>query len=142
MPRRVSHPTDVPGFASVNSGYHGSSRPQRPNPSTGCISVWCWICILPRGGLVESAAGPSPRRPGGVDGGVTATRPHTGCKFTSEEYQQFLAAHGTCSMSAVGSCADNAAAESFFGVIGWDAAVLAVALIAMVVVVIIRLVRT
>jgi putative transposase len=39
-----------------------------------------------------------------------------GCQFTSEEYQQFLAAHQVpCSMSAVGSCADNAAAESFFG---------------------------
>ena len=39
-----------------------------------------------------------------------------GCQFTSEEYQRFLAAHQvTCSMSAVGSCADNAAAESFFG---------------------------
>jgi len=41
-----------------------------------------------------------------------------GCQFTSDEYQQFLAAHHiTCSMSAVGSCADNAAAESFFGVL-------------------------
>ena len=40
-----------------------------------------------------------------------------GCQFTSEEYQQFLKGHGLiCSMSAVGSCADNAAAESFFGV--------------------------
>ena len=39
-----------------------------------------------------------------------------GCQFTSEEYQRFLEAHYiTCSMSAVGSCADNAAAESFFG---------------------------
>ena len=39
-----------------------------------------------------------------------------GCQFTSDEYQQFLAAHHIpCSMSAVGSCADNAAAESFFG---------------------------
>ena len=39
-----------------------------------------------------------------------------GCQFTSDEYQQFLAAHQvTCSMSAVGNCADNAAAESFFG---------------------------
>jgi putative transposase len=38
------------------------------------------------------------------------------CQFTSEEYQRFLAAHQvTCSMSAVGSCADNAVAESFFG---------------------------
>ena len=41
-----------------------------------------------------------------------------GCQFTSEEYQQFLVAHQViCSMSAVGSCADNAAAESFFGVL-------------------------
>jgi putative transposase len=41
-----------------------------------------------------------------------------GCQFTSEEYQGFLEAHHiTCSMSAVGSCADNAAAESFFGVL-------------------------
>lgn len=41
-----------------------------------------------------------------------------GCQFTSDEYQAFLAAHHiTCSMSAVGSCADNAAAESFFGVL-------------------------
>jgi putative transposase len=41
-----------------------------------------------------------------------------GCQFTSDEYQAFLAAHSiTCSMSAVGSCADNAAAESFFGVL-------------------------
>lgn len=41
-----------------------------------------------------------------------------GCQFTSDEYQQFLAAHHiTSSMSAVGSCADNAAAESFFGVL-------------------------
>jgi putative transposase len=41
-----------------------------------------------------------------------------GCQFTSEEYHRFLAAHQvTCSMSAVGSCADNAAAESFFEVL-------------------------
>ena len=41
-----------------------------------------------------------------------------GCQLTSAEYQRFLAAHQvTCSMSAVGSCADNAAAESFFGVL-------------------------
>ena len=39
-----------------------------------------------------------------------------GCQFTSEEYQQFHAAHQVIgSMSAVGSGADNAAAESFFG---------------------------
>ena len=41
-----------------------------------------------------------------------------GCQFSSEEYQRFLEAHQMiCSMSAVGSCADNAAAESFFGVL-------------------------
>jgi len=41
-----------------------------------------------------------------------------GCQFTSHEYQRFLAGHNlTCSMSAVGSCADNAAAESFFGML-------------------------
>jgi len=41
-----------------------------------------------------------------------------GCQFTSEENQRFLEAHQViCSMSAVGSCADNAAAESFFGVL-------------------------
>lgn len=39
-----------------------------------------------------------------------------GCQFTSEEYQRFLAAHHIiCSMSAVGSCADNAAAEVSLG---------------------------
>jgi putative transposase len=41
-----------------------------------------------------------------------------GCQFTSEEYQQFLKGHGLiCSMSAVGSCADNAAMEGFFGML-------------------------
>lgn len=41
-----------------------------------------------------------------------------GCQFTSHEYQQFLKGHGlVCSMSAVGSCADNAVAESFFGIL-------------------------
>jgi putative transposase len=41
-----------------------------------------------------------------------------GCQFTSDEYQRFLRGHNlVCSMSAVGSCADNAAAESFFGVL-------------------------
>jgi putative transposase len=39
-----------------------------------------------------------------------------GTQFTSHEYQRFLKGHNvTCSMSAVGSCADNASAESFFG---------------------------
>ena len=44
-----------------------------------------------------------------------------GTQFTSDEYQRFLAGHGlTCSMSAVGTCADNAAAESFFGLLKRD----------------------
>jgi len=41
-----------------------------------------------------------------------------GCQFTSDEYQRFLQGHNiVCSMSAVGSCADNAAAEGFFGLL-------------------------
>lgn len=41
-----------------------------------------------------------------------------GCQFTSDDYQRFLASHNlVCSMSAVGSCADNAAAEGFFGLL-------------------------
>lgn len=41
-----------------------------------------------------------------------------GCQFTAEEDQQVLAAHQvTCSMSAVGSGAATAAAESVFGVL-------------------------
>ncbi len=41
-----------------------------------------------------------------------------GTQYTSEEYQQFLADHGiVSSMSAVGSCYDNAVAESFFGLL-------------------------
>jgi putative transposase len=41
-----------------------------------------------------------------------------GCQFTSDEYQRFLKGHQLrSSMSAVGSCADNAAAEGFFGLL-------------------------
>jgi putative transposase len=41
-----------------------------------------------------------------------------GCQFTSDEYQQFSKGHRLLSsMSAVGSCADNAAAEGFFGLL-------------------------
>ena len=41
-----------------------------------------------------------------------------GTQFTSYEYQRFLKDHDiTLSMSAVGHCADNAAAEGFFGML-------------------------
>ena len=41
-----------------------------------------------------------------------------GCQFTSDQYQRFLKGHRLiCSMSATGSCADNAPAESFFGLL-------------------------
>ena len=41
-----------------------------------------------------------------------------GSQYTSHEYQCFLKDHNiTSSMSAVGSCYDNAAAESFFGLL-------------------------
>lgn len=41
-----------------------------------------------------------------------------GSQYTSDEYQLYLKEHNViCSMSAVGSCYDNAAAESFFGVL-------------------------
>ncbi len=41
-----------------------------------------------------------------------------GSQYTSHEYQHFLTTHGiVSSMSAVGSCYDNAAVESFFGVL-------------------------
>ena len=44
-----------------------------------------------------------------------------GTQFTSEEYQRFLKGHNLiCSMSAVGDCADNVAAESFFGLLKRD----------------------
>ncbi len=41
-----------------------------------------------------------------------------GTQYTSAEYQRFLAEHGiVSSMSDVGSCYDNAVAESFFGLL-------------------------
>lgn len=41
-----------------------------------------------------------------------------GCQFTSGEYQRFLRGHNLIqSMSAVGSCADNASMEGFFGML-------------------------
>jgi putative transposase len=44
--------------------------------------------------------------------------PDRDCQFTSDEYQRFLNGHNLiCSMSAVGSCADNAAVEGLFGLL-------------------------
>ena len=44
-----------------------------------------------------------------------------GTQLTSDEYQRFLVGHNlTCSMSAVGTSADNAAAESYFGLLKRD----------------------
>lgn len=41
-----------------------------------------------------------------------------GCQFTSDEYQRFLNGHNLlCSMSGIGSCADNALVEGFFGML-------------------------
>ncbi len=41
-----------------------------------------------------------------------------GCQFTSDEYLRFLKGHKvTCSMNGVGSCADNALVEGFFGML-------------------------
>lgn len=93
---------------------------------------WLYLCVvldLYSGLVVGWSMSPQQDRPLVVQAVLLAVwqRPaHTpvilhsdrGCQFTSEEYQRFLAAHQvTCSMSAVGSCADNAAAESFFGVL-------------------------
>jgi putative transposase len=51
------------------------------------------------------------------DGGVIL-HSDRGTQYTSHGYQRFLKEnHITSSMSAVGSCADNAAAESFFGLL-------------------------
>ncbi len=41
-----------------------------------------------------------------------------GTQLTSGDYQRFLHGHNLiCSMSAVGHCGDNAAAEGFFGLL-------------------------
>lgn len=55
------------------------------------------------------------------DDGPIIVHSDRGTQFTSADYQRFLKAHNlTCSMSAVGSCADNAAAEGFFGLLKRD----------------------
>ncbi len=48
--------------------------------------------------------------------GPTVLHSDRGSHLTSDDYQDFLNDNGlVSSMSAVGSCADNAAAEGFFG---------------------------
>ena len=48
--------------------------------------------------------------------GPTILHSDRGAQFKSDDYQKFLRDHGLVgSMSAVGSCADNAAAEGFLG---------------------------
>lgn len=50
------------------------------------------------------------------DNRVVILHSDRGTQFTSHEYQRFLRLNNlVCSMSEVGSCADNASAESFFG---------------------------
>jgi putative transposase len=53
-----------------------------------------------------------------VDSSRVILHSDRGCQFTSDEYQCFLTDHNlVSSMSAVGSCADNAACEGFFGML-------------------------
>ena len=52
------------------------------------------------------------------DRGPVILHSDRGTQFTSDEYQRFLKGHNlVCSMSSVGSCADNALAEGFFGML-------------------------
>ena len=52
------------------------------------------------------------------DRGPVILHSDRGTQFTSDEYQRFLKGHNLiCSMSAVGSCADNALVEGFFGML-------------------------
>jgi putative transposase len=52
------------------------------------------------------------------DHAVVILHSESGSQYTSHEYQSLLKDHNiTSSMSAVGSCYDNAAAESFFGLL-------------------------
>ncbi len=51
----------------------------------------------------------------GIDACLYSDR---GFQFTSDEYQRFVKGHNLiCSMSAVGSAADNVAVEGFFGLL-------------------------
>lgn len=82
---------------------------------SGLVAGWSMSPRLDRQLVVQAVLMAVWQRPGRTPVFLHSDR---GCQFMSDEYQQFLAAHHiTCSMSAIDSCADNAAAESFFGVL-------------------------
>lgn len=77
------------------------------------IVGWSMSSVQNRDLVLQSVLAALWQRPKGLQ---TILHSDRGCQFTSHEYQQFLKGHHlTCSMSAVGSCADNASAERFFG---------------------------
>lgn len=79
----------------------------------GDIVGWSMSSVQNRELVIQAVLAALWQRPKGLS---TILHSDRGCQFTSHEYQQFLKGHKlTCSMSAVGSCADNASAESFFG---------------------------
>jgi putative transposase len=79
----------------------------------GVIVGWSMSTVQNRGLVIQSVLAALWQRPKGQQ---TILHLDRGCQFTGYEYQQFLKGHHlTCSMSAVGSCADNASAESFWG---------------------------
>lgn len=79
----------------------------------GVINGWSMSSVQNRELVIQSVLVALWQRPKGLH-----TIPHSGrgCQFTNHEYQQFLKGHQlVCSMSAIGSCAGNASAESFYG---------------------------
>lgn len=74
---------------------------------------WSMSAVQNRDLVIQAVLAALWQRPKGL---WTILHSDRGSQFTSHEYQQFLKGHKlTCSMSGVGSCADNASAESFFG---------------------------
>jgi len=79
----------------------------------GNIAGWSMSSVQTRDLVIQAVLAALWQRPKGFQ---TILHSDRGSQFTSHEYQQFLKGHNLiCSMSAVGSCADNASAESFFG---------------------------
>jgi len=116
-----------PGFQHHDTQHQMGDQYHRHSDCRALVVSLCRAGFVFRTGRMvdESAAEPPAGRPSGADGLMAAARSHpshsalrSGVSVTSEEYQRFLEAHQEIfSMSAVGSCADNAAAESFFGVL-------------------------